>query len=396
MFKKSLLAAGIMAAGISSASAASYGYFDARSVAMGNVSVATGGLTTAAFANPAMLAVNESNDTVAVSLGLGAAFIDNGDVEGDIDDFQAVQDQIDAIGTNNAANAAALLPLLNQQIQIINNLNGDSLVARATPNLAIVYGGDTYSFAATVQVNGVASAGIDNITNVTPFADAAAVAAQINGAGLQQPDADLSAFGAVSQEIGLSIARKMSVAGLDLAIGIKPKVVSSEAITYQQSLSTADTADIVDETTTDLGSFTTLDAGMVLDLMDTVRVGVLAKNIISETQSLNGFDIKHDTQLRVGAAFHTSFMTLAADMDLTETDPILFEDPSKMLAVGLELNAFDFAQLRFGYQSNIASGADEDEVLSAGIGLWLGMSLDIAAVKSADSLGAFVQAGFRF
>jgi len=41
MFNKSLVAAGLFAAGISTASAVPYGFFDARSVAMGNVSVAT-------------------------------------------------------------------------------------------------------------------------------------------------------------------------------------------------------------------------------------------------------------------------------------------------------------------------------------------------------------------
>ncbi|HEY9051580.1 MAG TPA: conjugal transfer protein TraF, partial [Gammaproteobacteria bacterium] len=65
MMNKSLIAAGLFAAGMSSAYAAPYGFFDARSVAMGNVSVATGNVTTAAFSNPAMLAINENKDSFA-------------------------------------------------------------------------------------------------------------------------------------------------------------------------------------------------------------------------------------------------------------------------------------------------------------------------------------------
>ena len=58
MKKRSLLFSGLMLAGMTSAYALPYGFNDARSVAMGNVSVATGGVTTAAFSNPAMLMVN--------------------------------------------------------------------------------------------------------------------------------------------------------------------------------------------------------------------------------------------------------------------------------------------------------------------------------------------------
>ncbi|MCW8909189.1 MAG: conjugal transfer protein TraF, partial [Gammaproteobacteria bacterium] len=122
----------------------------------------------------------------------------------------------------------------------------------------------------------------------------------------------------------------------------------------------------------------------------------VAKNLISETFAAGGTSMEFDTKMRVGAAYNTDWFTIAVDMDLDETDPILVEDPSKMLGVGIEVNAWDFMQLRAGYQTNMASGATADDLISAGIGLWLGFNLDIAAVVSEDSVGAFVQTGFRF
>ena len=130
----------------------------------------------------------------------------------------------------------------------------------------------------------------------------------------------------------------------------------------------------------------------------------MAKNLMTESFTSrvpnpdgNPYKFDFDTQLRAGAAYRNGFMTLAADMDLNERKPLSFEDPSKMLALGVEFNVFDFLQLRAGYQTNMASAATEPNLLSAGFGLWLGFHLDAAAVVGSDSsLGAMVQLGFRF
>jgi len=402
MKKRSLLFSGLMLAGMTSAYALPYGFSDARSVAMGNVSVATGGVTTAAFSNPAMLMVNETDETFALHVGVGAVFIEDGGITDDIDEFQAIEDQIDSIVLNDPSNTAELLDALNAQRQIIGNLDGDSLLGRATPNVALVYGGDSFSVAVTAGGEAYASGAIDNVTGTTGIITEGSIAADLadNSVLDDVPSADLEAVGVITQEVGISIATNTTILGMDVSYGIKPKVVSAEAITFRQAIDTVDVEDIIDDSTQDLGSFTTLDAGIAIGVTESIRVGMVAKNLISETLTVNtnGFnkDIDFDTQLRVGVSYNTSFMTVAADMDLIESDPVLVEDANKMLALGVELNAFDFVQLRAGYQTNLASGASADDLISAGVGLWLGFNLDIAAVVSEDSVGAFVQTGFRF
>ena len=401
MLKKRLIAAGIIAASISTASAVPYGLSDARSVAMGNVSTATGGVTTAAFANPAMLMVNETDDAFALHFGIGAVFIEDGGIVDDIDRFQDIEDQINLIDDSDPNNAPQLVDLVNQQIEVLNDLSGDSLVGRASPNFAIIYGGDSFSLAVTAEANGYVSGAVSDVSGFTPFTEQ-----QIrdditnNGTLTLDPSVTLDAVGAVTTEVGVAIATDFSFLGMDISVGVKPKIVSAEALVYSQDLSIADEGDIFDDTAQDLGNFTTMDAGAVISFTKSLRVGLVAKNVMSETLTVttNGVsrDIDFDTHMRVGAAYNNSFMTVAVDMDLTETDPILIEDATRMMALGVELNALDFMQIRAGYQTNLASDASADDLISAGIGLWLGFNLDIAAVVSEDSIGVFLQTGFRF
>lgn len=387
MFRKSLVAASLIAASISTASAAPYGFFDARSVAMGNVSVATGGLSTAAFANPAMLAINESDETFALLIpAFGIQAIDNGGLIDSLDEFQVLYDQFQV-----TTDPIAAQNIYNQLDAIAQDVSGDTLIGNASINAALVYGGDSFSIAGSFRGYGQASAGVANYQS-----------AVFTGPIVSDlPTADFIVIGYAAQEMAVSIASDVKILGMKVAWGVTPKSVSLEAIDSSVAIDLADTDNIIDDTVEDLGSFVTLDAGVVIQIFDSLSAGVVAKNLIEESVTTNdGNEINFNTMLRAGVAYHSEWITLAADMDLLENDPISpssFEDPSRMLALGAEFDVFDILQLRAGYQSNIASGADEPDLLSVGVGLWLGFNLDIAAVTAKDSsLGVFAQTGFRF
>ena len=372
MLKRSLLAASLTAASISNVHALPYGFYDARSVAMGNVSVATGGITTAALSNPGMLSVNENDDTFAMLLpAIGVQAIDDGGVIDLVDEFQAIDD----------GSAGSIV----RQIEILQELDGASLIAAVIPNAAFVYSGDRFSMGVTLRANVIVSAGLTDVV----------IPAQNN---LVPPDGTVSALGIAITEIGVPIGTAFSFSGMQLSVGVTPRFMQVEAIEYSERLSTIDVENIPDQDSEDLGSFTTFDAGVTLNIVNTFRVGLVAKNLIEETKTTRlGSNINFETQYRVGAAFDAGFMRIAADLDLTEIKPIAFENPSKSFSVGAEFDAFSVAQLRVGYQSNLASGATDPDLLSVGVGFWLGFNLDVAVVAGDDSsFGAFVQTGFHF
>ncbi|MFW2373957.1 MAG: conjugal transfer protein TraF [Gammaproteobacteria bacterium] len=365
MFKRKLIAAGLLATAVSNVHALPYGFYDARSVAMGNVSMATGGITTAALSNPGMLAVNESDDGVALLLpAIGVQAIDDGNVVDLVDEFQATSDPF-------------------RQVEILNELDGASLVAAVVPNAAFVYSGDSFTWGIALRGTGVISAALTDIDTTIPPA----------------PNTNnVTALGVGIQEIGIPLGSDFKISGIQVSVGITPRYVQVDSIEYKESIQTADIDDILDTDSEDLGSFTTVDAGITINLIDTFRVGLVAKNLIEETKTTTlGNDVVFDTHYRVGAAVDLGVVTLAADMDLTERDPIAFENPSKSLSVGAEIDAFKVVQLRAGYQTNLADNATDPDLLSLGVGIWLGFHLDIAAVVGEDSsYGAFLQTGFHF
>jgi len=373
MIKRSLLTAGLIAASLSNVHALPYGFYDARSVAMGNVSMATGGITTAALSNPGMLSVNENKDNFALLLpALGAQVIDDGNIVDLVDEFQAIDGNLTPED-------------ILRQVAILEELEGASIIAAVIPNFALVYSGKDFTWGITARSNVVVSGGLTDI-----------IIPDFNN--LVPPDATIKALGVAITEIGVPLGTAFSVEGMQLSVGITPRLVQVDAIEYTSPISTADFDDVQDLDEEDLGNFTTFDAGVTLNVLDTFRIGMVAKNLIEETKITSlGNKIEFDTHLRVGAAFDAGFMTIAADMDLTEREPIAFENPSKSLAVGAEFDAFSIMQLRLGYQSNLASGATDPDLLSVGLGFWLGFNLDVALVAGEDSsFGAFFQTGFHF
>jgi len=375
MKKQNIFTAGLLAVSLSNAYALPYGFYDARSVGMGNVSVATGGITTAAFSNPGMLSVNENDDKFALLLpAIGAQIIEDGNIIDLVDEFQT-------IGTPSTPEEIA------RQIEILNALDGDTLVAAIIPNAAFVYAGENITWGITLRANAVVSSKITDVSTVLP-----------------NPDAVTRNLGVAITEIGIPIGTDFSFAGIKVGVGVTSRYVQVNAIEYVEFLSVASFDDLKNRETQDLGSFTTFDAGITLNIIDTIRVGFVAKNLIEDAKTTsptalepNGSTINFDTQYRVGASFDGGFFTLAADMDLNERKPIGYENISQSFSVGAEFNAFSLAQLRVGYQSNMAEGATDPDLLSVGVGFWLGFNLDVALVAGDDSsYGAFVQTGFHF
>ena len=359
---------------------------EARSLAMGNIGVATADIATAAFANPAMLAFQREDDDFSLLLSAGGFFNDNDGLIDNIDQFQQAYDNYNAAG-DLVTSSAALAEMQSIAVQVNNKVIAPELSA----SVAAGFTTEVYSMALSARLDVIIAAALTDIsTNVLEVLD---------------PNKNkLNIAGAKTTEIGFSIARSMDVMGRKLSIGITPKIVAVEAVNFSESILTAETGleELADNGVEDLGDFTTLDIGVVMGLTENIQAGLVVKNLLTKDLSYSAGTLSFDMQLKAGVAFRNDFLTIGADLDLIENDSALsgqaFSGLKRQnLSLGVELDVFDYVQLRAGMIKNIANAAISKDLLTAGVGIWLGFNLDVAVIKGdGDSMGAYVQTGFKF
>jgi len=373
--------------------------FDGRSLGMGGVSVATADLAVAAWANPAMLTNQRPNDDFSLLIGIGAFVRDNDDLIGDIDDFQDADDnREDAVDSGNVpGEAAALLEMRS----IIRGIESKVIAPEASGLAAMGIAFDSFAMALSVRSDAIAGGTVTNLS-----CDLTQAGCDPNEL-LSENFNILNIEGVLATEFGVSFAKDFSILNHKVSIGVKPKIVDLRSFTFNEAILTASAGfeNISDdENRENLGTFTTVDLGLAVDLTPSIKLGVNVRNLVTDDFKVGNQTLNFDTTMRIGVAYRNRFLTIAADYDLLENEPLLANNAfdslkTQYLSLGAEFNTFDFMQLRVGAAQNLASnisGGAKDTLYTAGVGIWLGFNLDIAATFSDNSVGGFVQTGFRF
>jgi hypothetical protein len=192
----------------------------------------------------------------------------------------------------------------------------------------------------------------------------------VNGANTITLESTVDIIAVAISEVGLSISREFNIANQDVAIGITPKLQRIDAYDY--------VVNVEDETDTgNISDFGVDDTGFNLDIGASTKfgaegqgqLGLVIKNIMSkDVDTVNGNTVSIAPQVRAGVAYNLAdWVHLAADLDITENEPVAFESPTQFAALGAELDVFGFMQVRAGYRTNLAEGGQD--VISAGFGL---------------------------
>ena len=389
-YYKKILSAFVIAV-LSSSADATPSSVEARSLGMGNVRVATADIATAPFANPGMLAFQTGRNDFSLLLGAGAFLMDPDGVVDKVDDYQTAFDSFRADPINNIDDG-------NRAVAIAQSLEGNILAPDAAVLLSTGFSGKKWAFAIRARADAVSAGTVTNISQTV--------------AELPDPSKNiLELEGVLKSELGASLARNFHVFGQKIAIGITPKYVKLDNLHLSESISTIDTdiGSLIDDSKNDLGDYTTFDLGFVMGLTRHTQIGLLATNLVSQKitdVNANGTPVTLSiaTQARLGLAYRSKFLTLGAELDLIENDAVFTSQnfqalKSQYASAGGEFNIYNFMQLRLGIQKNIADGISDvakENLYTAGIGFWFGFNLDLAVVSQNDSLGGFLQTGFRF
>ena len=350
--------------------------FDARTLGMGGVSVATANLATAAWANPAMLTRQSVEDDFALLIGAGAFIRDNEDLIDDIDNFQSANDRGD----------------LTEMAEIVGGIGGKVIAPEVTVPIALGIAFDSFSMAVSVRADAIAGGTVTNIS-----------AANVSNENFNI----LNVSGVLATEFAVSFAKDFELFERRVSIGVKPKIVDLQAFSFSESILSVDTGlDIVttQDDKVDIGDFLTVDLGLAMDLSENWLLGLNIRNLVTDQFEVGAQTLNFDTEVKIGVAYHNNWVTVAMDYDLTENQPLLPGETfsglkTQYVNIGAEFSAGDYVHLRVGAAQNLAgniSTGARDTQYTVGIGFWLGFNLDVAVIVTENSAGGMLQTGFSF
>lgn len=399
-----------LALAANSAGALPFNSFDPRSFAMGGVGVASGTGANAVFFNPALLAAAREEEDFSLELPvLGARVSDPDDLIDAVDDFND-QDPVAVFSAAIDAYTAAPSGATADAVQA----SGDELVAQlrslsdkpvmAEGGVGIVVGVPSESLGISLFSNAYVGGG--SIGSVAG-PDISAIQGAIDDALALQPVTDptdslmssVEARFVVLFETGVALARRFDALG-GIAVGITPKYVKAMTYDYRFTGKEIDGAEIdLDQGEQSDADFN-IDLGVAKDYGNGWKAGLAVRNALSkEYTTVLNHKLKVEPAARLGVSRQSEWITVAADVDLTENEPAGFETKTQYAAVGVELDVFDTAQLRVGYRHNLSDvpSGTESGMFAAGAGFSpFGIHVDLAVAGNTDEIGGAMQLGFRF
>lgn len=413
------------------ATATPFGILDPRAMAMGGTGVSAGSTSSAAHFNPALLSVARRKSATALEITAAVRASDPQDLVDDADRvesaFNGVEDALDKFNAGPTGNtpqrraaAGELATALGPFRDVFRTVSNKSLElnAFASPLTIAVPGKDlgwaVYGAArADAGARFIFAPGDDamleryqtaarNYNTSGSNADLTALCAEggdSSGTSCKLEDPDFASHidvrGVVVREIGMSFSREFHGRSMNWAFGITPKY--QKVSTFDYSVNPQDEEDIdADTGRKDYSSFN-FDLGIAKDMGSGFRAGVVGKNMISRSYTTvldNKIELK--PQYRLGLSHHSSWTTIAVDVDLNKAKPLAFEQESQFYGLGLEFDAWNFLQLRIGYRGDLKG--NYDGIPSVGFGLslvWLHLDAAVARRGNDEVMGT-VQLGLRF
>ncbi|MDO6707428.1 conjugal transfer protein TraF [Photobacterium sp. 1_MG-2023] len=353
---------------------------DARSVAMGGTGVASASYLTASFYNPALVAHYDKNDDFGVLLpAVGVSLHDPDDLNQKVDDFQDVNDQLEA-AINNSGGAPVSDALVNQWKAALMALDEGKLKADLSVGAAVAVPNRYLSMNLFTQAQIVSLAK----ANIDP-ADLAGVDGS-HPPDLDNLQSDVLGIGGGIVDVGLAMGKSFAIPTVSLpeqtvSVGLSPKIQQLIAVSFQNTVSQFDDSDFSFEDEYRDDTAFNLDFGLAYQPMPSVTVGFSGRNLFKQELETNTpesptglagkFTSKTllvEPKYTLGVAYENSWFTAAADVDLNEQKYFKeFDLATQYARLGMELNGWDWIQLRAGYSLSLTDSAED--TVSAGLGL---------------------------
>lgn len=349
---------------------------DARSHGMGNTGVVSADYLTAPLHNPALGALYRENDDIGLLIpALGVNIHDEDEALSAVDDVQDLYDSIQGIPTPaNEAELNRLLDQLDKSAPVV--INGGLSLAIAIPTRYM-------------SVN-LFSAGYVEILAAPDISDSTNTADRYLNSAV-----DLAAFG--SAEYGVALARAYTIGGQQCAFGITPKYQQLKTYTQRTTLDDFDIEDY-DKSEVSKNTFN-MDLGVAW-YHNAFRAGLSLKDVFEQDieTKLGNYTYELTPQATLGIGYVGDYVALSLDADLTKQKRFKeLDDDTQFIRVGIEGNAWGWAQLRAGYEVDLENNLDNSVTGGIGISPFDVISVDLAGSYAGDNqFGAAANLAFTF
>ena len=414
-FLKTPLAAALCVAS-ASALASPQAFMSSRSFAMGGTGVAIAHPAAAGASNPAMMASKHHEWSDDFGLILPSVNVRAADEEKTIDQVDDIQDLIDEFEeAQQSLNQQDAEDTAGELRRRLNAFDRDTVRVDAGLGIALAVPTDSYSVGFFTNGNLQATVrGEFDQDDEQLLKDIEDGNTPIVGLNLDQElESRGRVLAAAVTEIGISVATSIDLAdGSQLQIGVSPKYVQLRTFQYTETVAGFEDDDFDSDENETKKSGLNLDLGAAYAFgeQNEWNAGVVVKNLIPMELDSNANPLKDEQEytlelgpmLTAGIAHTGDFHVVTAELDLTKKKGFGYADDTQWLAIGAELDAFRYAQLRLGARQNLASNDDnngiaEETQFTAGIGLSLfGARLDLGALVSDADMGAALELGAAF
>ncbi len=349
--------------------------FDARTAALGGVSVADGARN-APYYNPALAATTEEDvDWLMVLPGVGQGIADPNDLQDGLDQFlvEVKKFENDSSPANIEATTKALNVLQDSVYQKQEVVTIMATVPSVNFSGAVYLSGQTFH---SVKAN----IGVPDLTAIP--ADYAS---------------SLEHKGVNIVEQGVVLANYLDDPNYifsNLKIGMTFKVMLFDTYGYTEDIQNASME--INEDIRHKSGDLNFDFGLAKEI-GVWKMGLVFKNMLKQRTRYGATDeaFTIGPQVRVGFAYRSRTTMLGVDLDLTENDEIVDAGNTQFIAMGWEYAIFSAIRIRLGYKHNLVG--NKLGSYSGGLGIRIGkVEFNAAAIQNSDGNALFGDLSFRF
>lgn len=354
---------------------------DGRSNGMGNIGVATADYLAAPLYNPALAAVFDESDDVGFLLpavGLNAK-----DADSSIGTLKNLQDAIDDL-ENNGRSAGSKNEIEQEINDYLDELDGSEPI-HITAGVAFAIAIPSKVVAANLFARGY----VESISKIN-------VAANHGDVEQRYDNTDVTVTGFGYSELGIALARPFEIYGETFTFGVTPKYQMLK--TFTETTLVNDFAFELDDDDSTSKNTVNFDMGAVW-LKNNFRAALAVHNMLEqEIVSTQGHTYELTPQATLGLAYASEYFTMGVDVDLTEqTRFVHLEDNTQFVRVGMELNVWNWAQLRAGYEYDMQGSMENAITAGLGISPFGALNLDVAgSYASNNQVGVSTNLSFTF